>query len=287
MIAIRGFATLLFLCTAAGVAFAETMSAPDFHAKVVELYSFEPHNLGTAEMQAKSSQLDQFWSMVKADPAGSLPLLRKELENPSNSAFFSYDGSKLLLAISADRADQVLVLRSIAKADLREVQLTDYLRTVHRLAAKGLDSREAAFRILAFPDFKAFIPQHALTLGQDYALIYMLFPMEETLFVSDLATRLAAESDEHAQKSLLLALWYTVTPAGDAAIAAFAGSQKDHPEATAYANALMARKTAPGSSSASSVQSLREQRRKVMERPISDEALIEFDQITLALLAGQ
>ena len=37
----------------------------------------------------------------------------------------------------------------------------------------GFDTREAAFRVLAFPDFKAFIPQHALTLGQNYSLIYI------------------------------------------------------------------------------------------------------------------
>jgi hypothetical protein len=37
----------------------------------------------------------------------------------------------------------------------------------------------------------------------------------------------------------------------------------------------------------SSVQSLREERRKVMQRPISDEALIEFDKLTSSLIAKQ
>jgi hypothetical protein len=57
---------------------------------------------------------------------------------------------------------------------------------------------------LAFPDIKVFIPQHALTLGQDYSLICMLFAMDEALFASDLATRLAGESNVQTQKSLLL-----------------------------------------------------------------------------------
>lgn len=206
MLAVRAFAALFLACVASGPALAESTSTADFHSKVVELYSFEPHKLEQAEIQAKSGQLDQFWAMVKADPPNMLPLLRRELETSSNSAFFFFDGSKLLLALSKDRADQALALRSIAKADLRGIQPTDYVRTVHRLAGEGLDTREAAFRILAFPDIRVFIPQHSLMLGQDYSLICMLFAMNEALFVSDLATRLATEPNVQTQKSLLLAL---------------------------------------------------------------------------------
>ncbi len=285
MLAIRLFAALSLLCVASDLALAESTSTADFHSKVVELYSFEPHKLERAEMQAKSGQLDQFWATVKADPPNTLPLLRRELETPSNSAFFFYDGSKLLLALSKDRSDRALALRSIAKADLRGIQPTDYVRTVHWLAGEGFDAREAAFHILAFPDIRVFIPQHSLTLGQDYSLICMLFAMDEALFVPELTTRLADEANVQTQKSLLLALWYAVTPAGDAAINAFANSKTHHPEAATYAKTLMDRRTGLGSSSPSSDQSLREERRKVMHRPISDEALIEFDQLTSKLIA--
>ena len=283
MFAIRVFAALFLNCIVTIPAFAE----PDFHSKVVELYSFEPHKLTNAEMQAKAGQLDQFWAMAKADPSNKLPLLRRELENPSNSAFFYYDGSKLLLALSTDRSDQALALRSIAKADLQGVQHSDYLKTVHWLASKGFDTREAAFRILALPDFKVFIPQHALTLGQDYSLICMLFPMEETLFVPELSARLAAESNVQTQKSLLLALWYAATPAGNATIRAFASSQDNRPEAAIYAKSLMERTTSLSPVGLPSAQSLREERRKVMQRPISDEALMEFDELTSKLIAKQ
>jgi hypothetical protein len=287
MLAIRLFVALVLPCVASSLALAELTSTADFHSRVVELYSFEPHKLERAEIQAKSGQLDQFWAMVKADPPNNLPLLRQELETPSNPAFFFYDGSKLLLALSSNRADQALALRSIAKTDLRGVDSSDYVRTVHRLASKGFDTREAAFRILALPDFKTFIPQHMLTLGQNYSLICMLFALDEALFVPDLATRLADESNIETQKSVLLALSYAVTPAADAAIKAFANSKDHHTEATTYAKTLMDRRTCLGSSSLSSEQSLREERRKVMQRPISDEALIEFDQLTAKLIAKQ
>src|SRR6266513_897069 len=153
MLAIRALATVFFSWLTAGLAIAGPISASEFHSKVIELYSFEPHKLKEAEMKAKADQLDRFWTLVKADSENTLPLLRRELEETSNSAFFLYDGSKLLLSLSKDRSDQALALRSIPKADLQGIQHADYLRTVHWFASNGFDTREAAFRILAFPDF--------------------------------------------------------------------------------------------------------------------------------------
>lgn len=272
----------------AALAIAAPTPESDFHSKVVAVYSFEPHKLKETEMKTKSDHLDQFWSSVKADPKSNLPLLRKELSNPSNSAFFFYDGSKLLLSLSKDKNDQALALRSISKADINDLQTTDYLQTIHWFAQNGFDTREAAFRILAYPNFQAFIPQHALTLGQNYSLIYMLFPMGESVFLSDLAARLLVENNVQSQKSLVLALWYTVTPVGNAAIKKFIDDPKSPEESKTYAKQLLARKGPTLSTfSFSTSNSLKEERRKVMRRPISDEALIEFDELTGKLVARQ
>jgi hypothetical protein len=54
MLAVRIFAALFLACGASGLAWAESTSTTDFHSKVVELYSFEPHKLEQAEIQAKS-----------------------------------------------------------------------------------------------------------------------------------------------------------------------------------------------------------------------------------------
>lgn len=284
----RNFALAALSLLASTLALAAPDSQTQFHSKVVALYSFEPHKLNRNEMKAKSDQLDQFWSAAKADPANTLPLLRRELAGSSNSAFFSYDGSKLLLSLSEDRADQLLALRSMPKVDLTGIQHDDYLRTIKWFANNGLDTREAAFRILAFPDFKAFIPQHALTLGQNYSLIYMLFPLDESVFSEDLAKRLLVERNTQALKSLLLALWYTATPEGNAAIQNFSANPTAPEEARAYARTLLERKVSLfGFLSFSSMQALREERRKVMQRPISDEALIEFDSLTAKIMAKQ
>lgn len=281
---------LLFTGLMTGLTMAAPIDESDFHSKVATIYNFEPYKLKAQEMEAKSKQLDQFWSLVVADPTNTLPMLRKELEDPSHAAFFFYDGSKLLLSISPDRSDQILALRSISKAGLRGINQTDYLQTIHWFAGNGFDTREAAFRILSLPNFKAFIPQHVLTLDQNYSLIYMLFPMDESLFVDELASRLALESNAQSLKSLLLALWHTATPTGYTAIKNFIDDPNNPADVKAYAKTLLDRNNSSSSSGSvnfSSNQSLREERRKIMQGPISNEALLEFDKLTEKILAKQ
>ncbi len=287
MITIRHFLALLLLALS-GHSIAASTSEDDFHLKVTAIYSFEPRLLKEPELKAKSDQLDAFWSSIKENPEKNLPFLRKELTDASNSAFFSYDGARLLLSLSKEKNDQALALRAISKTDLRSVQHTDYLKNVHWFASNGFDAREAAFRILAFPDFQAFIPQHVLTLGQNYSLIYMLFPMDESRYVDDLVRLLATETNAKSQKSLLLALWYTVTPTGKAALKQFAEDSRNSAESRSYVNALITQKPSGWRTfSISSEASLREQRKDIMRRPISDEALMELDELTAKLLAKQ
>src|SRR4029079_9654918 len=115
---------------------------------------------------------------------------------------------------------------------------------------------------------------------------YMLFPTKESVFVGDLAERLEGEATLPSQKSLLLALWYTVTPTGVAASRSVAERPGASGEAATYARELLSRR-AGTSVSFSSPSSLREERMKLMQRPISDEALHEFDSLTRKLLAKQ
>ena len=259
-----------------------------FHNRVKKLYSYEPQTLSKEAMQAKSDELDVFWNYVKEDLPQRLPLLRTELKDSTNSAFFFYDASKLLLSLSKEPADRQLALDSISKADLRGVQHTDYLRTIHWLAAEGYNTTPTALRILDYPDFKAFIPQHALTLGQNYSLIYMLFPIEERYFLQPLIQRLGDEKNVVAQKSLLLALWYTMTVDGSEAVRRFAESTTTPLESREYAKTLLERH-APvfGYLSVSSSTHLKEERRQIMRRNISDEALMEFDSLTGKLMVRQ
>jgi|GEM_PF-2217573 len=274
------------VCTRLGLAIEGTQPGGDFHAWVTRLYGFHPHELSKEEISARSTALDDLWQEAQANPARALPLLRAELADTADADFFAYDGAKLLLALSKTRDDQALALSTLVKVDLRDVDPTDYLTTVQRLAAQGLDTRAAAFHVLGTPDFQAFIPQHSLTLGQDYALIYMLYPMDTSTFEPALLDHLAGETDARSQKSLLLAAWYLMTPAGKAALASFPDRAGVDPAVAAYARELLARQPRPRPpSSTPAAATLRSERMKTMRRPISDEALIEFDALTTQLQA--
>ncbi len=100
----------------------------------------------------------------------------------------------------------------------------------------------AALHVLDDPAFKVFVPQHALTLGLDYALVYMLLPEDPEFWLYPAIGRLRAERDQAAQKSLLWLLWYAQTTEGDKALSDFA-SDISKPDATrARAKELLGRK---------------------------------------------
>jgi hypothetical protein len=261
----------------------------DFHAEILKTYGFQPHKLSQKEIEAKSNDLDQFWSKVKNRKEQYLPLLRAELQAPSNSSFFYYDCSKLLLSLSENIDDRKIVLKAIPKVDLLDVQHNDYLRTIHMLARNELDTSDAALRILDYPQFKAIIPQHALTLDQDFSLIYMLIPTKEEYYLQKLIKRLSEEKNIASQKSIIQMLWYTVTKQGDQAIQKCSEDSSKPNESRLWAKELLGRKSKLGLTSkltVSSYSSLKQKRKEVMSR-ISDEALIEFDELTAKMLVDR
>ena len=275
----------LILCMGTVMAGDEGMQK-DFHAEIVKIYGFQPHTLSQKEIEAKSNDLDQFWNKVKDRKEQYLPLLRGELQVPSNPSFFYYDSSKLLLSLSENIDNRKIALKAIPKVDLLDVQYDDYLRTIHMLARDELDTSDAALRILDYPQFNAIIPQHALTLSQDFSLIYMLIPTKEEYYLQKLIKRLSEEKNIASQKSIIQMLWYTVTKQGDQSIQQFAEDNSKPNESRMWAKELLGRKSKLGLTSKltiSSYSSLKQKRREVMSR-ISDEALIEFDQLTTKML---
>lgn len=283
---IRQFAILMILQGFHGFSQEPPSREEAFHSQIQSIYSFAPHELSREQIHEKSKELDQFWAMVTKDKATYLPLLRKELPDLRNSTFFGFDGSQLLLGLSTAPGDLRTALAAITRVDLRDIDHAEFLRVVHRLGTNGLDTSEAAFRVLGFPAFKAFIPQHSLTLGQNYSFIYLLFRMEERTFLPALQERIKSESNEAGQKSLLLALWYTCTAESRQAISAFAEDASKPEGPRTYAQELLARPAPkPGNLDSPKVLKLRAQRRTALSS-ISDEALLDFDNLTVKIIKG-
>jgi hypothetical protein len=264
-------------------------STGDLHAEIQRVYDFQPHELSDAQIAQKSALLDQFWKKAKSQREVYVPGLRRELGDISNPPFFLFDGSKLLISLSDDAADRKIILSAIAHSDLRDLHLRDYFLLVHSMAVQGENTSAAAFNILAQPKFQVFIPQHSLTLGQDYCLIYMLFPTDQDFWLRSAIERLRAEQDVTAQKSLLLLLWYAQTSDSDKAIEEFSIDAGKPKPSRAYANELVHRKDSVGliartTALSTSEQSLRQARRERL-KAVSDEALYDLDSYTAKIIA--
>lgn len=277
---------IIFLLT---IAFAPCLlyaqsSQQEFHAVVASVYNFFPHNLTDKQIDEKSQELDKFWETVKAKKSTLLPFLRVELSDLSNNSFFLYDGSKLLLSLSTEPADKSVSLKAIPMVDLNDIQHLDYLYTVHKFSRERLNTIAAAFRILDYPQFSAYIVQHALKVDQETALLFMLLPIPEDLFVEPAIARLQSARSDTTARSLLNLLWYSVTERGDSAIAKYAENQNNPKSAREYANELRSRDNSFSPSSNSTIQSsdiisLKEERSTIMQR-ISDEILYSLKDIT-------
>ena len=278
--------TGVFILIVASAAGAQSNS---IHQQIQRTYDFQPHLLNEQEITQKSAALDQFWSTAKAQSSRYVPALRQELVDFKNPPFFLYDGSMLLLSLSDTQADRRIALAAVAHCDLRDVQTDAYFHQVHRMATLNEDTTAAALHVMDDPDFKVIVPQHALTLGQNYVLIYLLLPAGQEYWLQPAIDRLRGEHDLTAQKSLLLLLWYAQSEPADQAITAFAGDTSKPPAAGAYAQELLHRKDKIGSKQrlramGSTEASLRQKRRERLHS-VSDEALIDLDEYTVLLMA--
>jgi len=266
-----------------------TAQSPSIHQQIQQTYNFQPHSLTREQIAQKSDLLDQFWTKAKADRSHYLPALRQELADLQNPPFFLYDGSMLLLSLSNDPADKKIVLTALANCDLRDVVPKDYFAQVHRMAALNEDTTAAAFHVLQQADFKVFIPEHVLTLGQNYVLIYLLLPTEQNYWLQPAIDRLKVERDPSAQQSLLLLLFYAQTDKADQAISAFASDNSKPQAARTYAQSLEHRKDQVGAKQQSEALKFTEaalrQKRRERLKAVSDEALIDLDDYTLMLIA--
>jgi hypothetical protein len=290
LIGMRFWWILPFLLLPASVAGKQvTVGTGDLHAEIQRVYNFQPHALNDAQIAQKSALLDQFWSKAKSQPDVYVSGLRRELADFSNPRFFLYDGSKLLLSLSHDPRDHKIILSAISKSDLQDLQLKDYFLLVHSMAALGEDTTAAAFRILEQPKFQVFIPEHSLTLAQDYCLIYMLLPTNQDFWLQPAIEQLVRETDVTAQKSLLLLLWYAQTSDSDKAISEFSTDAGKPQASRAYANDLARRgdnlgPTARASALTTSEAGLRQARRERL-KAVSDEALYDLDSYTAKIIA--
>jgi hypothetical protein len=259
------------------------------HARIQQVYNFQPHLLNREEMTRKSRVLDRFWTQAEERPELYIAALRQELADFANPPFFLYDGSILLLSLSDTPDDRKTALAAISRCDLRDLKATDYFLQVHRLAALNEDTTNAAFHLLEQPDFKVVFGENVLTLGQDHALVYLLLPTDQNYWLGPAVTRIGMEHDQTAQQSLLLLLWYAQTDIADKAIRDFAADSARPAALRSYAQSLITRKGSLGPAQRAEAlgttqESLRQKRRELL-KSFNGEALKDLDNYTMMLMS--
>ena len=256
------------------------------HARVVALYGFHPARVSDAERKAKSAEMDAFWKEMTAQPEVSLPLLRAELRNPDNPTFFYADGTQLLLTLSHAKEDEELCAQVLPRVDLLDTQPTEYFRIVHQLAAEDVDVSAAALHSLDDAHFQVSVPQHAMTLDRQEALMYMLLAMRPELWTKPAVSRLAMEKDTQARIALVFALFYAQTDEADAALRSISHDAAQAETVRAQAAGFLAEEQKARKSLSlvhGSVAELQEQRRERL-RAVSDEAMDDVQAMTVQIV---
>ncbi|MGY3215052.1 hypothetical protein [Mucilaginibacter sp. HD30] len=187
--------------------------------EIDNIYNFQPSKLSKSEQEAKFPAMDKLFNKITSDTARYLPQLRTELIASGHNPYFYYDGCALLFSLSNKISDKNLIAQTIVKADLEDLNPESYTRMLNQLANEGVDVTAAALKILNDDKFSFFLPQHAFTFNQGYALAYMLLPQKTTLYVDNLIA-IFKTSNPAAQKSILMTLSFVYSCKGDALIKA-------------------------------------------------------------------
>ena len=268
-----------------------------FSQEIARIYGFSPATATPQERVDRALMMDKLWEKVKGSQERYLPLLREELAGGGRPTFFYYDGAKLLLAVSGAQEDKTLALQAISRTDLSGVAGLDYLSTALKLSMEGLDASEAAFHLLSYPKFKAHVPQHAMTMGLEYSFVSLMISMDERFYLDKTLARVRTETGTEACRALVILLWYADTDQARKAIADIAGGSSTGCRNTELAEDMIAADGKMGAESAAQADRLYEElklppsstyadmkkARQARMNRISDEALLELDQITFLM----
>lgn len=261
------------------------VSGQSLKADIDNIYNFKPSKLSKSEQQEKFPAMDALFNKIKSDTVQYLPQLRTELMDTRHNPYFYYDGCAFLLSLSDKTADKNLIAQAIIKADLADLNREAYTRLLNQLANDGVNITTAALKILSDEKFSFFIPQHAFTYDQGFALTYMLLPHNGISYVDDLIS-IFKKSTPTAQRSIIMSLWFVYSCKGDELIKAAIEDKSLSKEIRNFAKEAMAHgklsKEEADYIKTLDSEALKSLRSKVLKR-FSDESVGELDLTTKVL----
>jgi hypothetical protein len=246
-------------------------------------YNFVPHTLSKSEKGLKTVLLDKFWNKIRSDTTNFLPELRDELNSSNHNPFFYYDGSILLLSSSKSFFDKKLAAKAISKCDLKDIDESEYVKTLNHLSNDGANVTKAAIKILYDTGYSFFIKEHYFTFTQVFCLAYMLVPGKAEFYIDTLIS-LFKTLDPVSQKSIIGTFWVAYTCKGDSFINSIKNDSTLNEDVRAYAIEIMDENKYQqiGDPDIASNDKLYEIRKKSLNQ-FSNEAVDELEHTTISL----
>lgn len=174
------FTLSLLIATSTGSLHAqETNVCAKFNQAVKSTYNFKPSKLGASARDVKSSAMDRFWEMVKADQKRFLPCLRTALQDTKSDKWFLFDASSLLVEIDPTQDSKAIQVRNFIGVDLNDVDLRTWVEVLAQRGFEGFDVSEAGARWLALPSAKYYLPEHAFEVGKLEGALFLFGSMDE------------------------------------------------------------------------------------------------------------
>ncbi len=183
-------------------------------------YGFRPAELDEKGQSAKSAEMDKFWELVKKQ--GGASCLLDLLTNEMKDGFFLFDGATLLLDIDASAKNIAVVLGSLLRADLDQVDPAGYVRVLLRLAKLNADVGPLGRRYLEQVNAESYLPMHSMKMDRLMGALLVFGSMPGELSDRYLADALKSSRPEARTVSAQL-LAYNLTEDGFRTLAFFQG----------------------------------------------------------------
>jgi hypothetical protein len=167
-------------------------------------YGFHPSQISQKERATKSSQMDQFWELVKSQGPLGIACLKQLIVAEQQDGFFVFDAASLLLSLDTSTASLEVASSGIAKADLKYLDSSSYIRTTLFLFHRGIGITPLVEHYMMAPEVKGFVPQHAMTLDRETGAVFMYGSMPNSSADQSLIRML--NSKDSATKNATVAL---------------------------------------------------------------------------------
>lgn len=172
-----------------------------------KIYGFRPAELNHEAQKAKSEEMDGFWKLVKQQGSAGAACLAALLQEERDDGFFLFDGASLLFSVDPSEQQWPVIVSSVQRSDLSQIDMGGYVHFLVRLGKAGADIGGLARLYLEREKVDAYLTMHSMQLERWMGAMFMYGSMPAELSGPHLREALKSESQEaRGIAAMLLAL---------------------------------------------------------------------------------